>query len=99
VLLSLLVLVVVAAVSVAICLLLTFTQIFVVFTYEDGANVAYHGHGTVHYSQVKFVVDELERMNETPLVIMPQKYTAPKFNINYGSKQELTERDMEVLKE
>lgn len=89
--------VVVAAVSDAFCMFLTLTQSL--YLDKDGANVAYHGHGTVHYSQVKFVVDELERMNETPLVIMPQKYTAPKFNINYGSKQELTERDMEVLKE
>ena len=27
--------------------------------------MAYFGHGDVHYSQVKNVVDELERMNET----------------------------------
>ena len=65
----------------------------------DGANVAYYGHGKVHYSQVNFVVKELERMNERPLVIMPQKYTAPKFNVNLGSTQELSDRDLTVLKE
>lgn len=53
----------------------------------------------MHYSQVKLVVDALERMNEKPLVIMPQKYTAPKFNVNYGLMQELSDRDLAVLKE
>lgn len=65
----------------------------------DGPNVAYFGHGKVHYSQVKFVLEELERMGERPLVVMPQKYTAPKFNVNYGVQQELSERDLDVLKE
>lgn len=68
-------------------------------TLKDGANVAYFGHGKVHYSQVKFVVEELERMNEKPLVLMPQKYTALKFNVNRGSTQELSGRDLNVLKE
>lgn len=67
--------------------------------YKDGPNVAYFGHGNVHYSQVKFVVDELERMSERPLVVMPLKYTAPRFNVNYGSTQELSDRDLAVLKE
>jgi hypothetical protein len=44
------------------------------------------------------VVDELERMNEHPLVIMPQKYTAPKFHANH-KQQELSGRDLEVLNE
>lgn len=66
---------------------------------KDGPNVAYFGHGFVHYSQVKFVVEALERMNERPLVVMPQKYTAPKFNVNFGSTQELSEQDLAVLKE
>jgi hypothetical protein len=65
---------------------------------QDGANVAYFQHGDVHYSQVKVVVDELERMNERPLVIIPQKYTAPKFHTNYAV-QELSDRDLEVLNE
>lgn len=63
----------------------------------DGPNCAYFGHGTFHYSQVKHVVDELERMNERPLVVMPQKYTYPKFNLNIGITQELSERDLEVM--
>ena len=73
--------------------------IFYTYFPTDGANVAYYGHGKVHYSQVNSVVRELESMDERPLVIMPEKYTAPKFNVNIGSTQELTDRDLTVLKE
>ena len=63
----------------------------------DGPNVAYFGHGDVHYSQVKLVVEELERMGEKPLVIMPQKYVAPSFRLSVGALQELSEREQEVV--
>lgn len=47
--------------------------------FVDGPNVGYFGHGDVHYSQVRLVVEQLESMGEKPLVIMPQKYAAPSF--------------------
>jgi hypothetical protein len=66
--------------------------------FVDGPNVGYFGHGDVHYSQVRLVVEQLERMGERPLVIMPQKYTAPKFWLNgLGYSQELTKAEREIL--
>lgn len=64
----------------------------------DGANVAYFGHGNVHYSQLKCMVDTLEQKNERPLVIMPKKYVAPKFRVSYGSMQELTPKELDIIK-
>lgn len=65
----------------------------------DGPNVAYFGHSDVRYSQVKSVVKELEKMNEQPLVVMPQKYVAPKFHLGLGYIQELGEKDLLVMNE
>lgn len=72
-------------------------SVFVCF--QDGPNVAYFGHGTIHYSQVLCVVKQLELMNENPLVVMPKKYTTHKFRVNYGSTQELSDRDVAALNE
>jgi hypothetical protein len=63
----------------------------------DGPNVAYFGHGDVHYSQVELVVKALEKMNENPLVIMPEKYVAPKFYLAMGNVQELDEQSVGVM--
>ena len=64
----------------------------------DGANVAYFGHGDVHFSQVQHVVSKLEAMGETPLVVMPKKYTQKSFWLQSLSfTQKLTDRDLGVL--
>lgn len=64
----------------------------------DGPNVAYYGHGDVHWSQVELVVDKLEQMGEIPLVIMPQKYVAPKFWLSsVGFTQALSEHELEIM--
>jgi hypothetical protein len=62
----------------------------------DGPNIAYYGHGDVHYSQVQCVVEELERLGEKVLVVMPFKYVASNFYLSSLNKmQTLTERDHE----
>jgi pentatricopeptide repeat protein len=63
----------------------------------DGANVAYYGIGSINYHQVKLVVDTLEDMGETPLVVIPQKYTQNKFYLRKGYIQELTLAQTEIL--
>jgi len=63
----------------------------------DGANVAYFGLGSVNYHQVKLMVDALEKMGETPLVIMPQKYTQKKFYLRQGYVQELTQAQLDII--
>lgn len=63
----------------------------------DGANVAYYGIGSINYHQVKLVVDTLEKMGETPLVVIPQKYTQNKFYLRKGYIQELTLAQLEIL--
>ena len=66
--------------------------------FVDGPNVAYYGHGKVHYSQVQLVVDELEKMGENVLVVMPIKYAMPKFRIaNLNMMQELSEREIDIM--
>lgn len=66
--------------------------------FVDGPNVAYFGHGAVHYSQVQLAVDQLERMGERPLVIMPQKYVAPNFWLaSTGYMQVLSEGELEIM--
>ena len=65
----------------------------------DGANVAYFGHPNVHYSQIRLVVDELEKIGETPLVIMPEKYVSQKFRLSYGYIQELSPKEVEIMQE
>eukprot|EP00521_Asterionellopsis_glacialis_P010453 CAMPEP_0195309974 /NCGR_PEP_ID=MMETSP0707-20130614/39008_1 /TAXON_ID=33640 /ORGANISM="Asterionellopsis glacialis, Strain CCMP134" /LENGTH=710 /DNA_ID=CAMNT_0040374279 /DNA_START=82 /DNA_END=2214 /DNA_ORIENTATION=+ len=63
----------------------------------DGPNVAYFGSGNVNYRQVELVVEELEKMNETPLVTMPQKYVAEKFHVGVGFTQILKEEELEIM--
>ena len=66
--------------------------------FVDGPNVAYFGHGSVHYSQVQSVVEELERMGERPLVTMPQKYVSNNFWLaSLGRMQELTDRELTIM--
>jgi len=65
----------------------------------DGANVAYYGLGCINYHQLKLMVTTLERMGENPLVIIPQKYTQRKFHLRQGYVQELTDEQMEIIKD
>jgi hypothetical protein len=64
----------------------------------DGPNVAYFGHGNVHYSQVQCTVQELEKMGERPLVVMPQKYMSPSFWVaGLSFTQELSQNDLDII--
>jgi pentatricopeptide repeat protein len=67
--------------------------------FVDGPNVAYFGHSSVQYKQVQEVVNELERMGERPLVIMPQKYFAKSFRLTGvdNSIQQLSQTDVEIM--
>jgi len=67
--------------------------------FVDGANVAYFGQGTVRYSQVVRVVEELEKMGEKPLVIMPRKYVNASFRVANGQTQKLGQKDLEAITE
>jgi pentatricopeptide repeat protein len=54
--------------------------------------------GNVHYSQVQCIVQELEKMGERPLVVMPQKYMSPRFWISGLSfTQELSQIDLDII--
>lgn len=59
--------------------------------------MAYFGHGSLRYSQVLRVVQELEKMGERPLVIMPQKYANAHFRLANGQHQSLTEPELNVI--
>jgi pentatricopeptide repeat protein len=64
----------------------------------DGPNVAFFGHGSFHYSQIKLVVDKLLSFGENPLVIMPEKYAMPKFWLaGLGLTQDLTVSELEIM--
>ena len=65
----------------------------------DGANVAYYGLGCINYHQIKLMVNSLEKMGETPLVVMPQKYAQKKFYLRQGYVQELPDSQMAILEE
>jgi len=66
--------------------------------FVDGPNVAYYGHGNVHYSQIHLVVRELEAMGEHPLVVMPTKYIGESFWLpSVGKTQVLSERDIAIM--
>lgn len=76
-------------------------------TLIDGANVGYfqqnYENGRFSYHQIKFVVDSLEHMGESVLVVLPAKYTKDWFYVsataaNYaGSKtQQLTKGEMAI---
>ncbi|KAL7569176.1 hypothetical protein ACA910_017002 [Epithemia clementina (nom. ined.)] len=71
-----------------------------VSVFVDGANVAHFGSGMVQYSQVKLMVDELVRLGENPMVIMPYKYTIKKFYLRHlGVVQELKKKDIQAIDE
>ena len=64
----------------------------------DGPNVAYFARGNVHYSQVQLVVDELERLGERPLVVMPEKYVSSSFRLaGLGYTQKLSENEIDIM--
>jgi len=70
----------------------------------DGANVAYYHQnfddGKFNFHQLQFMVDTLEKMNETPLVILPKKYAQKSFNVNLGRnnrKQFLSQDEWGIL--
>jgi len=65
----------------------------------DGANVAYYGIGYINYHQIKLMVNALEKMGETPLVVMPQKYAQKKFYLRQDYVQELPQAQMDILEE
>jgi len=64
----------------------------------DGANVAFYGQGVVNHHQVQLIVEALEKMGENPLVILPEKYTTPKFYIRKGFVQELPQVQLDLVK-
>mmetsp|Transcript_15095 Transcript_15095/g.20010 ORF Transcript_15095/g.20010 Transcript_15095/m.20010 type:complete len:327 (+) Transcript_15095:1-981(+) len=70
----------------------------------DGANVAYYmqnfDQGKFNFHQLEFMVDALEKMNEHPLVILPNKYLRKHFHANTGSsnyKQTLNRREQAII--
>jgi pentatricopeptide repeat protein len=68
--------------------------------FVDGPNIGFYGHGTVHYSQIKAVVEALEQRGERPLVTMPSKYIAKSFWLtSLGRFQALDDRDLDVMNE
>jgi anti-anti-sigma regulatory factor len=68
--------------------------------FVDGPNVCFFGHGSIHYSQIKAVVDELERKGEKPLVTMPSKYIAKTFWLTgLGRFQSLDAKNVEAMDE
>ena len=64
---------------------------------SDGANVAYFGWGKINVHQLILMVNALEKQNEHPLVIMPQKYTRQKFYLRHGVVQTLNNEELELL--
>lgn len=71
----------------------------------DGANVAYHlqnfDSGKFNLYQLDFMVRTLERMKESPLVILPAKYTNRSFHsqlvLDHSKKQVLCDREMRII--
>jgi Pentacotripeptide-repeat region of PRORP len=55
----------------------------------DGPNVAYFGHRYLDWKYIERMVQQVEDLGETPLVIMPTRYTSPTFRLSDGSIQEL----------
>lgn len=63
----------------------------------DGANVAYHRTGIINYHLIRVMVQTLESMGETVLVIMPQKYAQKKFHLRKQHVQELNQSQMDII--
>ena len=70
---------------------------FAILVLPDGANVAYYGHSNVHYSSLKIVVEELLKIGEKPLVVMPMKYTQASFHVSGPYAQFLSKKDIAVI--
>jgi hypothetical protein len=67
------------------------------FVETDGANIAYFGNAEPRYSQVKLVVEELQRMGENPLVTMPSKYTTRSFRLVNERTKTLSDKELNVI--
>jgi len=69
----------------------------------DGPNIGYYmqnfDQGKFNVYQIDFILNALEDMGETPLVIMPQKYCLPSFTTNSsrGRRQNLLKSEMAIL--
>lgn len=64
----------------------------------DGPNVAYFGWGKVNIFQLQRMVDELEEQGEHPLVVMPEKYTRPRFYLRAGTVRHLLDIFLHTVK-
>lgn len=56
--------------------------------------------GCFNYHQLQFVVDALEKSNETPLIVLPYKYCSKSFNIHMGTKsfrQTLSNDEFQII--
>jgi hypothetical protein len=56
--------------------------------------------GCFNYHQIQFVLDALEKSNETPLVVLPYKYCSKSFNIHMGTKsfrQTLSSNELSIV--
>ena len=42
--------------------------------------------GSFNFYQIEFMVEALEKMGETPLVVIPYKYLAEKFYVHMGAR-------------
>jgi Protein-only RNase P len=67
----------------------------------DGANVGYYmqnfDDGRFSFHQIKFVVDTLEQLGETVLVILPGKYGYNRFSVTIGGGlQNLTDEEVAI---
>jgi hypothetical protein len=65
----------------------------------DGPNIAYYGRSYIDWKYIERLVHEVERMGETPLVIMPTRYTSPTFRLSDGSIQHLDEDGRRIILE
>jgi len=63
----------------------------------DGPNIAYFGNAEPRYSQVKAVVEELQRIGENPLVTMPAKYTNRRIRMVNDRTLTLTDKENNVI--
>jgi len=59
--------------------------------------VAYHRTVIINYHLVRVMVQTLETMGETVLVVMPQKYAQKKFHLRKQHMQELNQSQMDII--
>jgi hypothetical protein len=65
----------------------------------DGPNVAYFGHRYLDWKNVEKMVQQVEDLGETPLVIMSTRYTSPSFYLSDGSLQELDDNARRIIQD